>query len=296
MYESRLAPCIKRLTLGTIDALEWAGVIVPFVTCLLVRGADFDIRLEARMRRSNWRRILEEREPGLKDLIPFDNVNAARSVEIQRLLGPILAAKWIVCKAPEKNAFITTDLAYAFSKDPDGQLGISIPLDGQHVLQLIPRRHGNVAIATENKCYPMLEHRTLRRDNYSQLNEALSHTSRRFIFGSSLSCVQRYLRNARKDPLLLEPTDVGFISGALARIHEFTWHRFVSAVSKHPASAEIEKFEFDWQAIAAAWKPPAVLFPTNLPEFPPGLRRNGQIISVTFYDVAGISTGGGVSP
>jgi hypothetical protein len=51
----------------------------------------------------------------------------------------------------------------------------------------------------------------------------------------------------------------------------------VSAVSKRPASAEIEKFEFDWQAIAAAWKPPAVLFARNVTYFewgPPRLARN----------------------
>jgi len=45
-YESRLAECINRLTLGTVDALEWARVLVPFVASLFVRGDDYRSRVD----------------------------------------------------------------------------------------------------------------------------------------------------------------------------------------------------------------------------------------------------------
>ena len=105
-YESRLAECIKRLTLGTLDALEWAGVLVPFVASLFARGDDFRRRFEARFG-----------DPSLSELsarFPVDNVNQMRGMEIQRTLGPILAARWIVSKVPEGKELITTDLAFGF--------------------------------------------------------------------------------------------------------------------------------------------------------------------------------------
>ena len=220
---------------------------------------------------------------------PVDNVNYMRAMEIQRTLGPILAARWIVSKVPEGKALITTDLAFGFFRDPDGQLGIAIPVDNGHVLQLIPRREGEIAVASGNKWYPILEHRTLLAGNYDRLNEALADIAERFIFGSSRTIVERYVRSTEKVRPPLEPLSVGFITGRLAVVHEFTWHRFISAISKHPDGEESASFDLDWPAIAAAWKPPGVYFPTNLPEFPSALRRRGNFISVDLYDVEGFT-------
>jgi hypothetical protein len=280
-YESRLVSCIKRLTLGTVDALEWAGVLVPFVTSLLVRGDVFRRRFTARAG--------DERGILFRPMTTPDNINYARAVEVQRLLGPILAARWIVVKSPEGEGLITTDVAFAPCKTPLGEFGIAIPLDNGHVLQLIPRRQGEIAVASNNKWYPILEHRTLLAGNYVQLNETLAVAAERFIFGSSRTIVERYLRSTDKDRPPIEPLNVGFITGRLRIVHEFTWHRFISAISKHPKGEESTSFDLDWNAIAAAWKPPVVYFPSNLPEFPSALRRRGNFISVDLYDVEGFT-------
>jgi hypothetical protein len=213
-YESRLVTCIKRLTLGTVDALEWAGVLVPFVTSLLLRGDVFRRRFTARA--GDKRGIL------FRPMTTPDNINYARAIEVQRLLGPILAARWLVVKLPEGEGLITTDVAFAPFETQLGEFGIAIPLDHGHVLQLIPRTQGEIAVASNNKWYPILEHRTLLAGNYVQLDETLADTAERFIFGSSRTIVERYLRSTDKDRPPIEPLDVGFINSSLRIVHEFT--------------------------------------------------------------------------
>lgn len=284
-YEARLAPCIRSLIAGTLNAVDWAGVLVPFVAALFARGPDFDIRLDERAARFG--------AAALKSKFSVDNTTFARAMEIQRLLAPILAAKWIVSRSPERHAFITSDLAFAVFQDPDDQIGIAIPLDDQHVLQLIPRRYGEVAIAGDERWYPMIEHRTLAAGNYRQQNQALAGTARRFIFGRSMKEVQSYLEEAKRDCPLIEPGEVGFVCGPLAAVHEFAWHRYVGAVAKHPKSDEPLSFKIDWEAVAATWRPPTVFLPTNLPEFPPPFARVGNRIVVSLYDVEGYPSNAG---
>ena len=72
-------------------------------------------------------------------------------------------------------------------------------------------------------------------------------------------------------------------------VHEFTWHRLVSTLSKNPCDEGAWSFDLDFSAIAAGWYPP-VIMPINLPEFPPALRRDGNKIIVSFYDVQGLTT------
>jgi hypothetical protein len=254
-YEARLAACIKSLVAGTINGIDWAGVLVPFVASLFARGPDFDARLNARAAQFGV--------SSLELKLSADNTTLARAMEIQRLLAPILAAKWIVSRSPEQNAFITTDLAFGIFQDPDDQVGIAIPLDGQHVLQLLPRRYGEVAIAGQNKkWYPRIEHRTLEVGNYRQQNQVLASTARRFIFGRSVSEIDSYLKDAKRDASLIELGDIGFVCGPLAAVHEFAWHRFISAVTQ-PINGEELSFDINWSAVAKIWKPPVSLGPAR---------------------------------
>jgi hypothetical protein len=276
-YEARLAPCISALITGTIDATNWAGVLVPFVASLFARGPDFDIRLDKRAEKFG------DQSP--KSKLSVDSTTLSRAMEIQRLLAPVLAARWIVCRSPETTAFITTDLAFGPFQDPDGEIGVAIPLDRQHLLQLRPRRSGAIAVAGGRKWYPMIEHRTLASGNYRQQAQALTSMARRFVFGRSIEEMQSYLRNAKPNCPLIELGDVGFLCGPLAAVHEFAWHRFVSAVASHPQSREPYEFKIDWKTVARTWKPPAIFFPTNLPEFPSPFAKLVNQIFVNLYDV-----------
>lgn len=276
-YETNLANAVEQLINRHLDARTWAGVLVPFVAGLLVRGPDFNERFEARI--EPWR-----------ELAGPDNTNQARLLEIQRLLGPVVAAKWIVMTARGGGSLITNDVGFAAFASPRREVGLAVPLGHKHVLGIIPRRRGSVVVARDGKWWPLIEYVKLRPDNHRQLNVTLAKGARRFIFGADEPTVADYLSCVDDAPARVpEPYELGFIYGPLAMVHEFTWHRLVGVLAKPPDHGDAWKFNLDWEAIASVWKP-VIVFPLNLPEFPPALSREGNIIYVDFYDVEGLTS------
>jgi len=120
-------------------------------------------------------------------------------------------------------------------------------------------------------------------DNHEELNRALSSTAQRFIFGPDEETIKRWLKGAPASLVSAEPEQLGFLSSRLARAHEFTWHRLATALERDPSDSGPWDFPLDWERLAQGWAPP-VIFPTNLAEFPPALHREGDSISVEFYD------------
>jgi tetratricopeptide (TPR) repeat protein len=172
-----------------------------------------------------------------------------------------------------------------FRSEETGQAGLAVPIGHRHVLQLLPRRNGPVVQRRDGKWFPIISYRELKTDNHTGLNKALAAIAQSFIYGSNQAVVGRYLVPGEDLPTIPELKDCGFISGTLAVIHEFTWHRLVSVLCKNPDGFESHRFELDWKAIkAGGWVPP-VLLPTNLPEFPSALTRSNDVISVDFFDV-----------
>jgi hypothetical protein len=93
-YERGLSNAIGELIAGRVDARTWARILIPFVACMLVRGPDFADRFERRMA------ALEIDD--IDGVHTADNVNMARLFELQRLLGPVAAAKWVVLEFPRE--------------------------------------------------------------------------------------------------------------------------------------------------------------------------------------------------
>src|SRR5205807_1990573 len=135
-YEGRLADAIDDLIDRKLNAITWAGVLVPFVAALMVRGRDFNERFEYRLR-------------AFAGIWQPDNTNHARLFELQRLLGPVLAARWIVMATTGGSALITNDVGFAFFRDPSGEHGLAVPLGHRHVLGLIPVR-GRAVVEAQN--------------------------------------------------------------------------------------------------------------------------------------------------
>ena len=84
-YESRFAVALDGLISGSLDAAIWLRVLVPFVAGVLVRGPDFNHRFTRRTQ-------------GFQFTPDKDNINSVRLLELQRLLAPVLAARWQVFK------------------------------------------------------------------------------------------------------------------------------------------------------------------------------------------------------
>ncbi len=275
-YEAGFSNALEALIGGTIDAITWARVIIPFVAGILVRGPDFNQRFGFRLK-------------GLRLSKGRENTNIARLLELQRLFAPVIAARWQVLAAQGEEDIITNDIGFvAFENMNSAELGISIPLTRHNVLTLIPRRARPIVIVKENNWYPIIEYSNLSPDDHNHLNSTLVANARRFIFGSNETAISSFFGNKYETRLVPEPGELGFISGPLAVLHEFTWHRLVSVLSKSPLSQDAWSFAFDWQAISNGWAPP-IYFPDNLPEFPPSLKRDGDMITVSLYDVPGFT-------
>ena len=282
-YERELAEAIKLLIAGKVDARTWARVLVPFVSCLFVRGLDFNERFDRRMDGID----IEDLNTGL---LSKDNTNVARLMELQRLLGPVAVAKWIVIRVLGQKPLVTNDLGYApFTNSGTNEAGVAIPLDSSNVLAIVPRIKGRVAVARPGRWIPVIGYVEEPPDNHELLNQVLCATAQRFVFGPDKEVVEKELQRIEElqkpsaQPFLPEPWQLGFISPRWARAHEFTWHRLAVAIERDPADGDPWDFPLDIEKLAQGWAPPPS-FATNLPEFPPALRREGPSIVAEFYD------------
>jgi tetratricopeptide (TPR) repeat protein len=119
--------------------------------------------------------------------------------------------------------------------------------------------------------------------NQTGLNRALAEAAQRFIYGTTEEHLSSYVSCSQSTPPVLEPGDLGFLPPRLARAHEFTWHRLVSAIDHDAADPHESNFSLDFEIIARGWHP-HIIFPTNGPEFPSALKRVGDSIRVHFYN------------
>jgi tetratricopeptide (TPR) repeat protein len=278
-YERDLSEAITLLINGGVDARTWIRVLVPFVACMLVRGPDFNTRFEGRMDNLGL-----NAESGL---LSRNNTNFGRVFELQRLLGPVAVAKWRVIRTTGAGQLITNDLGYAPFDDPQArEFGIAIPLDPAHILAVIPRDEGQVAVVRSGKWIPDIEYAETLPTNHDGLSRALWATAQRFVFGPDEETVKRWLRESSAAYVPAEPEQLGFLSRSAARAHEFTWHRLAAALERDPSDTAPWDFPLDWEKLSEGWAPP-VFFPANLVEFPPALRREGDSIIAEFYDPEG---------
>ena len=269
--EARLAPALDELVEGTIDALTWAGTLVPFAASVLVRAPEFDRRMEKRIEQ-----ILGDQADGTEF-----NTGAARSLEMQRILAPIMAAHWIVSSVAGEGELITNDAGFVGFQAPEvGARGIAIPLGRHHVLQLVPSDSRGIVVARGGLWYPLITHNKLRAGNHTDLNETATKGADRFVYGSNRQDVGRFLStypfSGGQSP---EPGLFGFVGKELARRNEFSWHWLVSILSKPVDDRDVWVSGIDWKAVASQWKC-IVVFPLNQQMGTPGLTRVGDTIFI----------------
>jgi hypothetical protein len=272
-YEKRLSECIDQLIGGTISAMDWASVLVPFVTCLLVRGPDFDERLNDRLISFGLDRQYLQSRP--------DNSKGARVMEIQRLLAPVMVAQWTVVTLSKGEPLMAND--WGFVPRGPGK-GLSIPLGLNHVLEVVPRTAGVIAQLADGSWRSTIRQASVPASDRFSFNKAMAENARRFLFGPDCTLVKKYLPTIATKRPALEPAFLGFIFGTHAVVHEFVWHRFVSALHKGISpDMKGKDFDFFFEGLKRGWVPP-LMFPANLPDFVPGLWRNDDVIEAYLYD------------
>jgi tetratricopeptide (TPR) repeat protein len=268
-YETSLPSAIEKLIGATLDAETWARILVPFVTGLFVRGPDFQDRFNSRIKAIGI------------DPVNKDNTNGARLFEFQRLLAPVIAAKWIVISITGEGYLITNDLGYApFANILTGDRGIAIPLGLRHILAISPVTKRTIVNFNKGKWIPAIDYVDIPPDNHLSLNTTIASS---FIFGPDAASINLHLSEKHEQSISFEPPLLGFIPFHLARAYEFTWHRLVSVLRKYPDDKSFPDFSIDWKIVEDGWHS-IVYIPLNLIEFPSALRRVGKTIQVEFYD------------
>ncbi len=201
-------------------------------------------------------------------------------MEIQRLLAPIMVAEWKIISFTEGEQLLVNDWGFM----PVGPFaGMYVPLGRDHVLQLIPRTSRLIAVLRDGNWLPNLSTTKIDKSHRETFNQAIGHNAKRFVFGANRELVQKYLYREEEFLSLLEPSDLGFITGTHAIVHEFMWHYFVSALKNGISeNMEPQDFDFDFKGLKEGWVPP-IIFPTNLPNYPAGLRRQGDFLAAYLY-------------
>jgi tetratricopeptide (TPR) repeat protein len=273
-FETHLNPAIDSLISGELDAKTWIRVLVPFVTCMLVRDAGFAQRIKSRF-------------IGFDDhTMKFfdDNINEIRMIEIQKLLVSITIAKWNVINITGREKLMTNDIGFSpFANFNTNEWGISIPLDYNHVLAIIPRFNGRLLKFENGSWKPIISYFTEPEGNQAGLNNAITQSALRSIFSPEESLAKKYLIRSEYNPKPIEPVLLGFLGEPLSTAFEFTWHQLASTLEKNINNRNIDNFTINWKDLLLGWNP-FVYSPRDLVRFPSVLKRKGKFIFAEIYN------------
>lgn len=248
---------------------DWLRVAVPFVTGLYARGKEFNKRYEA---------IPTIKHLTEQNLVNPDNTNGARAMRLQRLLGPVTAARWVVLHSTAKTPIITNDLGLTLTKNlADGDIGWAIPLDRQTVLGIFPRKLRNIGSWDGERWYANIEHLHPVPEVFSGINVEIAKSASEFVFGPTRESVKAVTPASDKK------------AEDLAIIMEARWNEVFSR-KEYVAHAK------DWEMLSAIanlnldidraltynlnledldlkhkWSPPIYFIPANLTPFPSGV-------------------------
>ncbi len=273
-YEKKLDSALTALSdfrQNSIDANTWLRVLVPFVASLFVRGPEFVDRFNERevvkeiyqsdFGDENWRK---------------DNTNIARVFEMQRLLTPVIAARWVVMHKHESDPFITNERSFGLFLPPGSETpGIAIPLGKETVLGLIPTwpDAGKFILIEKGKRQwrTPIERVYLSGNNFNDFNRTFAETSTNFIIGPSAESVEQYKDLLTNSTGAKIPIEMIWPDHRVMIAHEHEWYRLVGLIKKSPAEITSKDFEeINSHAVLNGWHPILAL-PTNLPNFPSGL-------------------------
>jgi hypothetical protein len=261
-YEPDLPAALDVLDTGRVPSLTtWLRVLVPYVAGLFIRGPEFKARFESRP------------VVAAVDVIYPDNTAGARLIEFERLLAPVMCARWIVLSNAGQVDFIINDLGLTPTKDlSNDQIGFAIPISRRSVLGVFPRKVGCVATYAEGAWSPSISFGTVSSNDVEQLNVHVARAAQRWVIGSSKRLVTNVLSEMRPDELDPRPFMDGWPSSHKERLaHAKEWHRLVSATADDPSPGQLPSLEeVDIEALGRGWVPPITVV-LNMGAIPTGL-------------------------
>jgi Protein of unknown function (DUF4238) len=251
--EGRLTPMLQHLvdpSNNWIDLRTWLGMLVPLVASFFVRGVDFAERFE-------------RRAPVAATSSDRTGTNVARLIEIQRLLAPVMCARWVVLHRAESGIpFITNDLGVAPTTDlVVGQEGWSIPLTPDVLLGVFPSRARAIGVLEDGSWRPVIQHHLVEAREAHSHNEAVAAAAQSFVLGptrSSVETMQAILQRSAPIPVEAVMELNWAAAGTVQAQYECEWSRLMTALDRgfRPADA-VDFSPIDLELMSRLpWRPP----------------------------------------
>ncbi|HEX3568390.1 MAG TPA: hypothetical protein VHT70_01805 [Candidatus Saccharimonadales bacterium] len=249
---------------------DWTRVAVPFVAGLFVRGKEFNTRYEA------YPTMKALYETGI---ITPDNTNNSRILRLQRLLGPVAAARWIVLHNDGDEQLISNNLGLMPAHDAQQHRdGWAIPLDTKTTLGLFPEKLRNVATYEDDTWHATIDHAHPASVVFSELRKESASAATEFIFGPTEDSVREVTDHVQPntDPLQMAQLMEGPWAAALSNrelvAHEADWRTIASIANLNLSPDDAVAHEYTVNDLNLdKWVPPIVAFPANLTPFPSGV-------------------------
>jgi hypothetical protein len=239
------------------------------------------VRSRNLLRSPEFTRRFERRMPFFKHVVPPDSTGSARSFELQRLLAPVLAARWLVIRSYSSHPLIMSDVGWIHGQAGDKLIGVVVPLDTESTLLLVPQRQRQILRWQAGRWMTTIDRDILLDVHVKEFRNIVAATAQRQFFGPSEQTLAE-LMPAESAGVPLDPLMGNFGAGDDGVANEFAWHQLVSNVRIPPQ--EIGTFPIRPDVLASSWVPP-IHFPTNLPQFPAPYQIAGNTISVRLHRV-----------
>jgi len=147
----------------------------------------------------------------LKVLLPEKiNTDVARILELQRLLAPTMAAKWIVMKVIGDQNLIINDNGYIpYWDSPFNQSGYALPLTQNYILGILPNLQKPIAYMENNTWYPVILYADLESNDQLGFNKISIEYAKNFIYGDTKALLEIYSRPKNQEVISLpEPIEL----------------------------------------------------------------------------------------
>jgi tetratricopeptide (TPR) repeat protein len=271
-YEPALPQALDLLDRSAeIDITTWLRTLVPYVASVFVRGNDFIPRFQER-----------PSVAGASTLNTSENANAARFIELERLLAPVCCAQWTVLHKAGGESFVLNDLGLIGTTNlSTGEAGWAVPISKDSVLGIFPEQRRPVAQYRAGKWWALIAHGPLNAMAARGFNDATARFATSYLIGPDPQVAERLA------PLIGENSDPRNLmeswpfEGKTLRAHAWDWHRLISATAANLAPDELgDLHNIDIEALAKGWCPPIGII-LNMREFPTGLARVGNMIELT---------------
>lgn len=251
-----------------MDGHLWVTAAVRFVAGLFVRDPAFE---------HDFSRRLPE---GVAELVfnPSSNAMAARLIDFQVLLAPVMAAHWTVVHFPESCELVTSDVGYAGTSTPSGELpSYVIPTDVRTAVVITPRDVGAPLTWRNDRWVANLVHVDADPGEVAGLNRAIGAFARQEVYGPSCESVVQAEVELGQAP----PIRTGHFPGLDPASHLYDWFRGLSILGSGPDNAQARADTIDWSLVEDADWGPLVVVEVGFPERTRGgLRLEGEDLKV----------------